>query len=130
MQKILDKHNLNIKVVAWDEFRGDGHYIINSDPSGSPGRHWMGLYNSTPIEFFDPTGHSAKYYDLDDRLPNSYTYNKTKVQGPISVRCGEYCIYYLYLRIKGHSMIDIVKSLDNEYYVNDSIVCEFVNKLK
>ena len=43
IREIIEKNQLNVSVVALDEFylMRNKHYIINSDPSFLPGRHWM-----------------------------------------------------------------------------------------
>lgn len=129
LRAMIVKHSLNAEVVAWDEISGDGHCIVNSEPSTLPGRHWMCVFNSNPMEFFDPLGHDARHYNLDTNLKNNYVYNNTKVQGPFSVKCGQFCLFYLYHRCNGYTMLDIVNILDNSFIVNDKIVSSFVNKL-
>lgn len=131
LQRIVNKWGLNTRIVPLDGFQLniDSNFIINSDPSHLPGRHWFAVFNTSPVEFFDPLGKDANYYGLEDKLPINFIYNKTRVQGPTSILCGQFCIYYIFLRSSGLSMLEIVNILSSDYVMNDKIVCSFVNKL-
>ena len=132
IRAILHKNNMDVKVLALDEFRlaPPGNYIVNSDPSHLPGKHWMAVFYARPMEFFDPLARPPTYYKLDDKLLINYIYNFKQVQGSFSELCGEFCIYYLYNRLKGVTMPAILQKLDNDFYVNDNIVRMFVHKIK
>ena len=45
---------------------------------------------------------------------------------PFRLVCGQYCIFYMSLRARGHSMDDIVHVLDNEGEDSDRFVTCFV----
>ena len=116
IREIIEKNQLNVCVVALEEFylTRNKHYIINSDPSYLPGRHWMcaSVYNDSSAEIWDPVGKHAGVCGIE--LPN-YVYNNVKVQGPSSYFCGEFCIYFLYLRCGGYSMMEFINSLTEDF---------------
>ena len=129
IRKIIEKNKLNEYVVALDEFylMRNIHYIINSDPSYLPGRHWMCVYNDSRTEFWDPIGRQPGVYGIE--LVN-YVYNSVRVQGPSSCFCGEFCIYLLYCTCLGYTMLDVINSLTEDFALKDRIAKEFVNKIK
>ena len=108
-------------------------YVLNSDPSTSPGSHWVAVYHSTPhsLEFFDSFGFAPA--DLGFHFDTSFhvTQNKTQVQSLNSKVCGEYCIYFVYLRSVGISFSDIIKRLSSQTHSkSDSRVNSFVQSLR
>ena len=58
----------------------------------------------------------------------SYEYNTRKLQSAWSDVCGQYCMFYLSHRARGHSMNNIVHLFDNNTMSNDNKVFTFVNK--
>jgi hypothetical protein len=131
LRNLIAKYNLHAKVISSDQLliTGTEHYIVNSDPSNMPGRHWMCIFNSNPVEFFDPLGYNPSHYGFEDKLSKYFVYNNIRLQGSSSLLCGEFCIFYLYFRRKGFVMDDIIHYLHNSFIENDSIVGAFVNKL-
>ncbi len=105
-------------------------YIVNTDTSYYSGKHWVAFYFPTngPPEFFDPLGHSPDYYHRRFRnvlLINGpqYIYNCRRLQGPESVYCGQFCLYYGYRRCRGMSMRTIVNEFSStNFALNDEIV--------
>ncbi len=97
-------------------------YIVNTDTSGYPGKHWVTMYfpQRGPSEFFDPAGYEPEYYHRRFRnvlLVNgpTYIYNRQGIQGTGSHYCGQMCLYYAYRRCRGLSMRTIV----NQFSVTD-----------
>lgn len=107
--------------------------VANTDPSGEPGTHWITFYLSSrhKAEFFDSFGKPPEYYHksfkhfLDDYDLN---FNNRKLQSIWTDVCGQYCMFYLSHRARGHSMSKIVNMFSNNTMSNDSKVFKFVSK--
>lgn len=82
-------------------------YVVNTDDSSKPGRHWVACYASSqhaPLEFFDSYGKPPSAYP-DIRLPSVQRrvrrFTTVSFQSPRSVVCGHYCVYYISKRAAG-----------------------------
>ena len=53
----------------------------------------------------------------------------TPVVRPYSIACGQFCIYYTYMRLCGAGIDHIYNTFTNNFKQNDDIVNSFVNKL-
>ena len=95
---------------------------------------WVSFYFPTEKkgEFFDSYGHPPEFYrdSFGDFLEKySYEYNTArKLQSAWSDVCGQYCMFYLSQRARGHCMNKIVHLFDNNTMSNDNKVFTFVNK--
>ena len=72
-------------------------YIFNvctTDPLKKMGDHWVVLHATWVGEYFDSLGGEYRYVSL-------------QTQELFSSVCGQYCIVYMSLRARGHSMDDI-----------------------
>lgn len=114
-------------VFARDELvendRGEGLYIINTDISTGPGKHWVCLFLSDETEYFDSLGLApveVKAF-LDNRL-EPYVFSSQRLQGPNSDVCGDYCILYAYFRCRGWMLEDFIKLFTTNLDQNDRIV--------
>lgn len=97
-----------------------GGFIANTDVSSKPGRHWCAFYfdGSGQSEFFDSYGKAPDYYNnmFASCLRNNsvvQVYNGKQLQSNFSNVCGQYCVYFLSQRVRGHNFKDIVKQLQN-----------------
>lgn len=102
-------------------FRKKVSFIMNTDKSSGPGKHWQGI-NITPetIEFYDsfgdpPTKQFMK--DIEPLIkqihPNKYlkfVQNKIKVQDDRTSNCGYFSVKWLQDRLDGKPFIDAVKT--------------------
>ena len=89
-------------------------YIINLDPHHLPGSHWICCY-------FPKVGYLPEYFDSYGGSPNPdierflgdgpYRQSTVAVQNLFSTVCGQYCIYYIWMRIHDHSMDSIINEL-------------------
>lgn len=117
-----DLINLNIS---------NGLYIVNTDERGEPGSHWCVFYFDNQVsEFFDSMGHSPEFYHayFKDYLAaqnKPYKYIRTQLQSERSNICAMYCIYYCYLRSRGHALRDIVERCQNDEHVFDFVTEKF-----
>lgn len=108
-------------------------YIINTDPSYLPGKHWVVVYfpKDSSGEFFDSLGRSPasySHYILDFLIENSskeFIYNTQVLQPSRSSTCGMYCLFFLYYRVRGFSFEKILKYFSKNLEHNDNIVIEF-----
>ncbi len=107
--------------------------VVNLDTHDKPGSHWVAMHiNQDGFgELFDSYGRYPVKKEVKKYL-NSYSedwnFNSTQIQSLISSTCGQYCIYFLYQRVRGVSMSDIVDVFSNDLNANDSIVSEWVNR--
>ena len=58
-----------------------------------------------------------------------FRYNSQRLQNRDSEMCGQYCVYYVWMRNRGYSMKEIVNSFSGNLAHNDKIVSQFYNKL-
>ena len=108
-------------------------YIMNTDPSDLPGKHWVAMFTGDKPEFFDSLGNPPSFYrkTFEQFLINAgpdYIYNCQRIQDFGSTTCGYYCIYYVLLKSMGYSINDIVTSFGKNLQSNDRIVESFYDK--
>mgnify|MGYP000084934052 CR=1 FL=1 len=79
--------------------------IANTDPSNKPGQHWVALFFSENAEYFDSYGMPPlRAFDIYKPLLE----NRYCLQNSYSTACGEFCIYFLHKRVRGHRLESIV----------------------
>ena len=107
--------------------------IVNTDPSGKPGEHWLAIYfnKSKEAEFFDSFGLSAEQYKFDKYLKyfsRSYVDNKFQIQNFDSNTCGYYCLYFIMLKSRGFTLNEINSLFSkNDFKINDFLVSHIVH---
>ena len=65
-------------------------------------------------EYFDSIGGVINHYEFALFLGGEYRYVSVQTQELFSSVCGQYCIFYMSLRARGHSIDDIGHVLDNQ----------------
>ena len=72
--------------------------ILNTDPSFRNGLHWVAVYQEPhcPLELFDSFALPPATYGF--HFPSSSVSNQFPLQASKSAYCGEYCIFFIYLR--------------------------------
>ena len=114
--------------------------IANTDPSSEIGSHWLAFFfteeqngqqNAVSGQFFDSFGQPPSYYSSSfehflDKHSSEWDFNKRKLQSSWSDVCGQYCIFYLSHRARGHSMNKIVQFFSKDTMSNDVKVSQFV----
>lgn len=106
-------------------------YICNTDFYKNKGKHWVVIFiqkNSSYIEYFDslgkkPLNEFIKFMSQDNR---KILYNTKRLQSKLSAACAYYCLYYIYLRIRGISLNSIINNLTNDTLKNENYVIDFV----
>lgn len=121
--------------VAFDCYRGvisahqgipddrSGFYIVNTGHLDGPGEHWTCLY-------FDCKG-GCTYWDSYGNPPPivlrlqlaDTSHNHLRYQGPFSLLCGLYAVFYACRRSGGHDVsLDLT---EGDFDGNDKVVCDY-----
>ena len=107
--------------------------VVNTDPSSEPGTHWVAFYfpSERKGEFFDSYGKPPEYYrnsfrDFLDKHSSEWNFNSRTLQSIWSDVCGQYCLFYLCQRSRGHGLSKIVHVFSSNTLSNDSKVSQFV----
>ena len=107
-------------------------YIVNTDPSSLPGKHWVVFYiNDNCCEFFDSLGQSPDFYhayfkQILIKHSCNYMYTPTRLQNYSSNMCGKYCIYYVMQRTAAKTFKEIVSEfLPTQLDLNDQKLKRF-----
>ena len=107
-------------------------YVVNTDPTGAPGSHWVTLYTekSVIVETFDSFGkdlnsYSPFFHELGEN--NRLITQSQQLQSELSTVCGQYCIFFLLRRASGETYSYIVHLFTDHKISNDIMVCQYVN---
>ena len=108
------------------------YLVVNDEPNGWPGQHWVALYIKKPasrMEFFCSYGLGIDNYPhhfkkFAQRLKCRVIENHTRLQSSNSNVCGQFCIYFLYMKMRGCSC-----KFSNNRNKNDQVVKKFVKSL-
>lgn len=111
--------------------------IANTDPVNAPGKHWIAFYfnENKHLDYFDSYGLSPETYpglsEFASMNSSTVSFNDRQLQGNLSDVCGQYCIAFIVMRARGHSLKYIMdyyssngQAQPGEY---DSIVASEVN---
>ena len=107
-------------------------FILNTDPRHLPGQHWLAFYcdDEGRVEFFDSYGNPPSKYSSTIqtfmRRQSNARINSVRLQSIESTVCGQFCLFYLFMRTRGYSMLRIIDYFSTDYSVNDEFVYEFV----
>lgn len=102
------------------------YMISNLDPDTKPGSHWVAIFIDVNGvgEYFDTFGRKPHGYHLTFLKRNSckWTYSSKIIQNIFSSLCGEYCLLYLYLKLRGISLRDFEKMFTVNTVYNDNLL--------
>jgi len=107
-------------------------YVVNTDPSHLPGKHWTAFYfpRDAPAEYFDSLGKKPLpefQQFLEENSNHGYMYNKKRLQGYKTNSCGHFCLFYATYRCQMNlSMENIIGKLSDNLEENDIRMREFV----
>ncbi|KAF0097296.1 MAG: hypothetical protein FD142_3163 [bacterium] len=101
--------------------------VVNSDPAGEPGHHWLALYVDEDIEFFDSFGQHPSAYSLN--LPTALRVLHYPIQSLNSDSCGDHCIIFLWRRARRFSLTRIRSCYSRNHPANDLAATRQVAKL-
>ena len=105
-----------------------GIMIVNLDPQGEPGTHWVGIYISADClrgEYFDSFGRhpDRRLTDYLNKHCSNWIYNSRQLQSVASKCCGHYCIMYCINRAKlGVDLNRFVSRFTRDTGFNDFLV--------
>lgn len=128
-------------VLPWNDFprripHGPVAYILNTDPCDRPGQHWVALYTDGNHfgDYFDSYGRPPFRQEIAawlDRRTDQWEWNHQPLQSKDTTVCGQYCLYYLLQRARGHSMNFIVQTFKPSYttYDNDLLVYDWADRM-
>ena len=102
-------------------------FIVNSDPSGLPGRHWYAVFFTAINEHFDSAGfypNAVLEAELIVHGPR-FCYNDNRVQAYNTETCGLFCLFYCYFRCRGSTFHEIMNMFSKNLQVNEFMVKYF-----
>ena len=101
--------------------------IINLDDITGPGTHWVCYRNiNNVVEYFDPFGlimpnEVLDYFHTGPVKP--IVYSMDEIQNRNTVLCGYWCLYYLFERQRGNSILNVIH---NPHFDDDN--SDFIQK--
>ena len=100
-----------------------GLYIVNTDISSGPGKHWVCILLGEVCEYFDSLGRPPKEVKLFIENQNKkYIFSTKQIQGYSSDVCGDYCVLFSYYRCRGKSMKSFLQMFTKDVKLNDKMV--------
>lgn len=109
------------------------HMVVNMDPSGSFGSHWVAIYvqSGSEVDYHDSLGEwpppSTHIRRFLARFAHVH-YTQRQWQSDRSSSCGKHAIYFLHQRCKGHSFSQIIRNLARSKQKTDRLVSAFVRR--
>jgi hypothetical protein len=102
--------------------------VVNTDPSGQPGTHWIAMYIDKYGEYFDSLGDKPNtiFEAYMNKHCEHWIYNDKQVQSVTSKLCGHFCVFYCIYKSRGFDLRTIVSWFTTDYGLNDVLVHEFV----
>ncbi|CAC5390414.1 unnamed protein product [Mytilus coruscus] len=108
--------------------------IANTDVKLLPGRHWVAFFlnENAILEVFDSYGssmnHLSAYFKHFMKSFPKIKINEKQFQGQETTVCGQYCLFYLMSRVRGHSMEKILNIFGSYYNSNDHFVYNVIDE--
>jgi len=107
--------------------------IVNTDPHNHPGSHWVAVFidHDRNGDYFDSYGRKPHKKPLLQHMKKhciDWVWNEKLLQCPYSSVCGQYCLYFLYHRVRGETMSSIMNRFGGNLEENDLLVCRWVNE--
>jgi hypothetical protein len=118
--------------------KGPVGYIVNTDPQGQPGRHWIALWThdnvcevldsyAIPLETYRTTQPLQAWLDRHWKYVVS---NGQSLQSLYSQSCGDYALMFLIDRAEGNTMNTFLNRFEKHDYVqNDHKVGQMLKRL-
>ena len=106
----------------------NGIYVTNTAPDTHPGLHWVALFViDNSIEYFDIYGDPPTTLHRWGKK-KQWIINPIPLQSPLTLVCGQYCLYYLLHHIWGINMINLLMDFDADVDHNGKLVYDFVEE--
>ena len=107
------------------------YFIVNLDPSNSPGSHWISVrVDRTSLEIFDSLGYKLRIWKilplplldfLNSLCKTRKLFFSPVLQSESDITCGLFCVYFvLYRQIKSFSQC--ISAFDRRLDLNKSIL--------
>ena len=107
--------------------KGPVGYIVNMDPQGQPGRHWIALWMcqdvceimdsyALPLDTYLTTEPLQRWLDQHWKFN---IHNGKSLQSLYSQSCGDYALMFLIDRSKGHDMNTFLRCFSPHDYVQN-----------
>lgn len=114
--------------------------VFNSEPLPSEGQHWMAIFCPAKgvVEYFDTSGspplEAESLKNLEQSVSNGQgcrlIYSLKQIQSECSSVCGEFCVLFLYCRMKGVLLSDFVDLFSSSALIeNDVFVYSLVHSV-
>lgn len=113
-------------------------FIMNTDTSNLPGRHWLGLWlpKKNVCKVLDSFSLDLDVYETTAPLQaclkqfKYVTRNRQSLQSVMDQSCGDYAFMFLVMRSQGKSLTEFVNMFNKHDYVrNDRKVGKWLGKL-
>ncbi len=109
-------------------------YIINTEPGGASGEHWLGIFQETmdTMEFFDSFGRPLTEFHRNSQdfcAGYSILSQNQKLQSPLSTACGQFVSYFIWKRCSGLSFNQVMAKFYVDPHDNDEMVVLKVNNV-
>ena len=105
-------------------------YICNLDSSDKPGTHWIAFFvpkdDDEPVEYFDSYGFPAPPLLFDGFLRDTYVFNTRCLQHLASAVCGQYCLFYIWLRPLCPSMDSVLSVFDDDLQLYNDLLVNYL----
>ena len=106
-------------------------FVVNTDPHNKPGKHWVAFYidqdrNGDYMDSYGRPPFSTMERYLDDNCIE-WQYSTKQLQSPLTITCGQFCVYFLNRRCRGVPMETILNNFTADHASNDRFVMNFVN---
>ena len=120
-----------INHIPFSKCVGKFCFIYNTEPWPLEGLHWIAIgrfEEDGEVEMFDSMGRPPTR--MIQSVWSPIVFNPDQIQSNCASTCGEYCVFFIYCRLKGIAYKSIVKCFDPDRRVNnDKIVSRFVTQM-
>lgn len=116
------------------KFKKPAFFVVNTQESHLPGSHWVSIFVDTNKtgEFFDSLGgpptinHHIKF--IKKHCKKKCIYNDIPIQGPFSIKCGQFSILYLLYKVRCKTINYFLNFFSrHDFEFNDRIIDEMFN---
>lgn len=103
-------------------------FIVNTDPAGSPGSHWVAIVLNTDGtgEYFDSFGFPPLEADIRNYLysscPKGFWYSSKTIQSVDAMSCGAWCVAFIRHRHSGRTLNDFLSGFTTDLTTNEAAI--------
>lgn len=122
--KLIDINRINFPVII----------VANCEKRGQLGSHWISFWVGKKVKgrkrhiiYFDSFGNHFRKYKLQPNF-EIQEINYKSLQDQNSDLCGNYAIFFSFLKIRNYSLKRILQKFSNDTIRNDRIVTTFFNQ--